>query len=176
MVEGVDIVEHPIQIEDEVQFLDPKLVKISRNQFAEMEAELPDGSVHAPVEPVRTFPLTQPDQYISLLDADQNELGLIEDINQLQQADRTVLAEELEKCYFMPKITKIHTLEGRFGVTQWEVETGSGAAFFDLRSRNDIASLDGGRVLIKDIDGNRYEIVNYHQLDPKSVALLETQI
>lgn len=168
--------EQPIQIEDEVQFLDPKLVKISRNQFAELEAELPDGSVHAPVEPVRTFPLTQPDQYISLLDAHKNELGLIEDINQLQKADQTLLTEELQKCYFMPRITKIHSLEGQFGVTQWEAETDSGSVFFDLRSRNDITSLDGGRVLIRDIDGNRYEIANYHQLDPKSIALLETQI
>ena len=168
--------EQPIRIEDEVQFLDPKLVKIRRNQFAELEAELPDGSVHAPVEPVRSFPLTQPNQYISLLDAHKNELGLIEDINQLKKADQTVLVEELEKCYFMPKITKIHALEGRFGVTQWEAETDSGSVFFDLRSRNDITSLSGGRVLIKDVDGNRYEIVNYHQLDPKSVALLETQI
>lgn len=168
--------EQPIRIEDEVQFLDPKLVKISRNQFAELEAELPDGSVHAPVEPVRTFPLTQPDQYISLLDVHKNELGLIEDINQLQKADRIILAEELEKCYFMPKITKIHALEGRFGVTQWDAETEVGSVSFDLRSRNDITSLEGGRVLIKDVDGNRYEIVNYYQLDPKSVTLLETQI
>ena len=168
--------EQPIRIEDEVQFLDPKLLKISRNQFAELEAELPDGSVHAPVEPVRTFPLTQPNQYISLLDAQKNELGLIEDINQLKEADQTVLAEELAKCYFMPKITKIHFIEGRFGVTQWEAETEVGSVSFDLRSRNDITSLDGGRVLIKDVDGNRYEIVNYHRLDPKSVALLDTQI
>ena len=168
--------EQPIRIEDEVQFLDPKRVKISRNQFAELEAVLPDGSVHAPVEPVRTFPLTQPDQYISLIDTDKNELGLIEDIKQLKKADRTVLAEELEKCYFMPKITKIHALTGRFGVTQWEAETENGSVSFDLRSRHDITSLDSGRVLIKDIDGNRYEIVNYYQLDPKSVALLETQV
>lgn len=168
--------EQPIRIEDEVQFLDPKFVKISRNQFAELEAELPDGSVHAPVEPVRTFPLTQPDQYISLLDVHKNELGLIEDINQLKKADQTILAEELEKCYFMPKITRIHFIEGRFGVTEWEAETDSGTVSFDLRSRNDITALEDGRVLIRDIDGNRYEIVNYHRLDPKSIALLETQI
>ena len=168
--------EQPIQIVDEVQFLNSKRLKISRNQFAELEAELPDGSVHAPVEPVRTFPLTQPDQYISLLDAEKNELGLIEDIKQLKKVDRAILAEELEKCYFMPKITRIHALAGQFGVTQWEAETEVGSVSFDLRSRNDITLLDGGRVLIKDIDGNRYEIVNYHQLDPRSIALLETQI
>ena len=168
--------EQPIQIEDEVQFLDPQRLKISRNQFAELEAELPDGSVHAPVEPIRAFPLTQPNQYITLLDARKNELGVIEDIKLLKQADRAILAEELKKCYFMPKITKIHNVAGQFGVTEWEAETEMGSVSFDLRSRNDITALDGGRVLIRDIDGNRYEIVNYHRLDPKSVALLEAQI
>ena len=92
--------EQPIQIEDEVQFLDPKRVKITRNQFAELEAELPDGSVHAPVEPVRVFPLTQPNQYISLLDAHKNELGLIEDINQLKKSDRDDARGRVGKMLF----------------------------------------------------------------------------
>ncbi|MCZ6680538.1 MAG: DUF1854 domain-containing protein [Candidatus Poribacteria bacterium] len=168
--------QQPIQIEDEIQFLDAKRVKIERNQSEELTVELPDGSTHAPVEPVRAFPLTHLTQYISLLDADQNEIGMIEDIKQLKKADRKVLEEELRKCYFMPKITKVHSLEGRFGVTHWEVDTSRGAAYFDLRSRFDIVSLEGGRVLIKDVDGNRYEIPNYHRLDANSVALLETQI
>ena len=92
--------EQPIQIEDEIQFLDPKLLKISRNQFAELEAELPDGSVHAPVEPVRTFPLTQPDQYISLVDVHKNELGLIEDINQLKKSRSDGLGGRVGKMLF----------------------------------------------------------------------------
>ena len=168
--------EQPIRIEDEVQFLDAKSVKISRNQFEELAVELPDGSVYASVVPVRTFPLTQPSEYVSLIDADQNEIGIIENIKQLQKASRKVLEEELKRCYFMPEITKIYSLDGRFGVTHWEVDTNRGSVHFNLRSRHDIVSLDGGRVLIKDVDGNRYEIANYQKLDPKSIALLETQI
>lgn len=151
-------------------------MKIGRNAFEELVVELPDGAVYTGVVPVRNFPITQPDRYISLLDADKNEIGLIEDIKQLNKPDRKTLREELRKCYFTPKITKIHSIEGQYGVSQWEVETDCGPVTFDLRSRSDIVSLDGGRLLIKDADGNRYEIPNYRKLDPKSIALLETQI
>ncbi len=173
---GVNIVEQPIRIEDEVKFLDAERVKISRNSFTELVVELPDGSVHTSVSPVRAFPLTRPNRYISLLDANQNEIGVIEDIKQLDKTARKLLEEELEKCYFMPKITKIHSIEGHFGVTRWEADTDRGAVHFDLRSRYDIVSLDGGRILIKDVDGVRYEIPNYHKLEAKSVAFLETQV
>ena len=168
--------QQSIQIEDEVQFLDAQSMKISHNPFKELDVELPDGSAHISIVPVRAFPLSQPNQFIILLDADKKEIGMIEDIKQLNKASRKALEEELEKCYFMPKITKIHSVNGNFGVTQWKVDTDRGTVLFDLRSRYDIVSLDGGRILIKDVDGNRYEIVNYHQLDLKSMTLIETQI
>jgi hypothetical protein len=167
----------PIRIEDEVQFIDPKRVKISRNPFEELVVELPDGTVHTDVALARAFPLTLPDQFIILLDKDdKEEFGVIEELKQLKKGDRKILEEELEKCYFIPKIQKIHSLTGHFGVTQWDVETDRGPAQFDLRSRYDIVPLEGGRVIIKDVDGNRYEIVNYHRLDEKSIVLIETQI
>lgn len=170
--------KEPVQIEDEIQFLDTKCLKISRNSFGELVVELSDGSIHTSVVPVKAFPLTLPNQFIMLIDADNDkeEIGLIENIKDLKKASRQVLEDELEKCYFMPKIQKIHDLSGRFGVTRWEVDTDRGQAQFDLRSRYDIRSLDAGRILIKDVDGVRYEIVNYHRLDVKSIALLETQI
>ena len=167
--------QRPIQIEEEIQFLNPKAIKIRQNTFGEMVVEMPDGSTYTGVVPVRTFPLSQPNRYISLHDSEHEEIGLIEDLRQLNKADRAVLREELQKCYFMPRITRILSLEGQFGITQWEVETDRGPVSFALRSRYDIVSLDGGRVLIKDVDGNRYEIPDYRKLDPKSIALFETQ-
>ena len=168
--------DEPIQIEEEIQFLDAKQVEITRNPSGEMEVKLPDGTVHSSVVPVRAFPLTLPWEHIGLSDKEGNEFGMIEDVKQLDKTHRDVLEEELKKCYFMPAITKIHSLESRFGVTQWEVETDRGPANFDLRSRYDITTLEDDRVVIKDVDGARYEIENYHKLDPKSIALLETQI
>ena len=170
------ILNEPIQIEDDIEFLDAKRIEITRNESEEMVVKFPDGTVHTAVVPVRAFPLTQPWQHIGLCDKDENEVGMIEDVKQLNKKHQDVLEEELEKCYFMPTITKIHSLESQFGVTQWEVETDRGPANFGLRSRYDITSLEDDRIVMKDVDGARYEIVNYHRLDPKSIALLETQI
>ena len=49
-------------------------------------------------------------------------------------------------------------------------------AFEIYSSRRDVRDLGGGRVLVQDADGNRYEIPDYRQLDPASRALVEEMI
>ena len=165
-----------IKVTDELTFLDASSVRIERNAFEELVVQLPDGSIRTKVEPVYAFPVSETNRYIALRDEESNEIGIIEDIKHLTHESRKALVEELQKRYFMPKITKINALEGQFGVTQWMVETSQGDVQFSMRSRYDIVTLGNGRVLIKDADGNRYEIENYHKLDPQSLALLETQM
>ena len=165
-----------MSITSEVEFLDAAQVKIARNVYEELTVELPDGTVHTNVEVVRSFPLTDSNKYISLLDSEEKEIGIIQDLRQLSRDSERVLRAELQKRYFMPKITKIHKLDGEFGVTQWVVETNRGPVTFGMRTRYDVVALENGRVLIKDADGNRYEIENYHRLDLESIALLETQL
>ena len=166
----------PIKVTDELEYLDTSKVSISRNAFAELVVQLPDGSTHTKVEPVRSFPLSETVRFITLLDSEGNEIGIVEDARKLAPQSRDVLIEELEKRYFMPKITKINSLDGQFGVTQWDVETTQGDVQFGMRTRYDIVTLGNGRILIKDADGNRYEIENYNNLDQKSYALLQTQL
>ena len=166
----------PIRIEDEIQFLDAKGLQLRRNSFGELVAEFADGSVQSPVSPARSFPLSGLDEFIVLLGEDGKEVGIIEHMNQMKKADRKLLEEELDKCYFTPKIDTIHSIDSDHGVMHWEVGTDRGHTDFDLRSRRSLLSLPGGRVFVKDVDGNRYEIPNYHRLDPKSMALLEPLI
>ncbi len=165
-----------IRVADELEFLDASKVSCSRNAFAELVVQLPDGTTHTKVEPVRSFPVSETTRYIALLDHEGNEIGIVEDVKKLTPNSRDVLIEELEKRYFMPKITKINWLDGQFGVTTWNVKTSQGDVEFGIRTRYDIVTLENGRVLIKDADGNRYEIENYNKLDPKSIALLQTQM
>ncbi len=168
--------QEAVKITDEVEFLDAANVKIARNSFEELTVELSDGTTYTNVEAIRSFPLTDSNKYISLLDSEEKEIGIIQDIRQLPRESERILRSELQKRYFMPKITKIHELDGEFGVTRWVVETNRGPVTFGMRTRYDVVSLENGRVLIKDADGNRYEIENYHRLDPDSIALLETQL
>jgi outer membrane protein assembly factor BamB len=168
--------QEAMKITDEVQFLDAVNLKIARNSFEELTIELPDGTTHTNVEAVRSFPLTDSNKYITLLDSEGKEIGIVRDIKQLPRESAETLLSELQKRYFMPKITKIYELDGEFGVTRWVVETNRGPVTFSMRTRYDVVSLENGRVLIKDADGNRYEIENYHHLDPDSIVLLETQL
>ncbi len=168
--------QEPIQVADELKFLNANELSIARNAFEELVVRLPDGTTYTKVQPVRSFPISETMRYIALLDEDGNELGIVEDVKKLAPASRDVLTAELQKRYFMPKITKINSLEGQFGVTTWNVETTQGDVEFGIRTRYDIVTLENGRVLIKDADGNRYEIENYNKLDAKSIALLQTQL
>ena len=167
-----------INIEDELKFVDPQQIELKLNSFGDLELHLPDGTVHAPVVPARSFPLTDVTHYIAIQtdNKEREEICLIEDMEQLSGESRRVLEDALEKAYFMPVISRLQAINRRFGGTQWKVETDRGVIVFDLSSRSAISQFDGGRLLIKDIDGNRYEIPNYLQLDPKSIALIETQV
>jgi hypothetical protein len=57
-----------------------------------------------------------------------------------------------------------------------EVETDKGQREFETRYKEDIRKLPGGRVIIKDADGNRYEIKDYMKLDKRSVSLIDSEI
>ncbi len=164
------------KIEDEIKPLDAKSIKIYRNELDDFVVELSDGSKYAQVRAMRAFPLSNPSDFIILRDKEDNEIGLIESINELDSKYKKVLEEELQKSYFIPQITKIKNLEEKFGISQWEVETNKGTHTFNVRNREEVRLFSSGRVLIKDADGNRYEIPDHRRLDLKSRAFLETEM
>jgi hypothetical protein len=161
----------------EIRYFDPKKTTIRRNQFNQLVVEVSDGETLENVTPVRSFPLTAPTQFISITNQEGEDLGLIEDVEKLDRASRQVLEEELAKRYFIPRIHRVLSLKNRFGVLSWEVETDRGVRTFEIRERDDIRRLPGThRILLRDVDGNRYEIPDTTQLDAASQALLETVV
>ncbi len=53
---------------------------------------------------------------------------------------------------------------------------GPGPRTFDVATRQDVRPLGQGRYLIRDVDGNRYEIRDTEALDPASRSLLDFEI
>ena len=75
--------------------------------------------------------------------------------------------------YFMPNIRSILSMEEALGIETWKVVTNKGEREFQVRDpRHSVRHMPRGRVLIKDVDGNRYEVPNWRSLDRKSVSLL----
>ena len=122
----------------------------------------------------RVFPFDHPYSYISVLDKDQKEIGLISEIDAFDAAVTEMLRAELDRKYYTPVITKILSLKDKYGYSYWKVETDEGELTFTLRDTfHSLLKVQGTRIFVNDIDGNRYEIPDVEKLDRKSYKKIE---
>ncbi len=122
----------------------------------------------------RAFPFDYPYAYISVLDADSKELGLIADVDELGKDAADMLRAELDRKYYTPVIKQILSLKDKFGFSYWKVITDEGELSFTLRDTfQSLMKVGGNRIFVNDIDGNRYEIPNIEELDRKSFRKIE---
>jgi len=101
------------------------------------------------------------------------EIGVVQDIQKMCPESRKIVEEELEMMYFIPKIIRINRIRSERGSYKWMVETDRGEREFDVQHREDIRIIESNRVIVKDVDGNRFEIPNYSRLDSRSRSMLE---
>ena len=113
----------------------------------------------------RAFPLEAADRFIGFFDTDGNELGILENLSNLDTASRAALDEQLALTYFLPKITDVTHIGEEFGVVHADVETTSGARHIEIRGiRSSIRVLSRHRALVEDAEGNRYEMSDFRRL------------
>ena len=104
------------------------------------------------------------------------ELGILRSLDDLGPQAQQLLAEEVEKAYFVPRITRVVSIEEQFGVQRWEVETERGPRTFEITERSQVRPFDNSRMVIKDVDGNRYQIADTRLLDRRSQQWLDLQV
>ncbi len=160
----------------DIETLDPKGVTMCLDGFGDLRMALRGTPDPIRVSAVRAFPLSALDTFIALKDESGKEIGIIADVSQLDHGSARVLMDELGKCYHMPKIVRINDIDETYGVPKWDVETNKGRRRFELKSRRDSRLLADGRVVITDMDGNRYEIPDYTALDKRSIGLIEQEV
>lgn len=124
----------------------------------------------------RAFPISDADQLVTFADRDGNEIGVLLDPAQLDANSLHVLEAEMELAYFVPRITKIHELKSEYGLRLWQVETDRGPREFATQSRHDVRQVSKDRYIIRDVDGNRYEIPGLSELDAKSRAKMDIEL
>lgn len=135
------------------------------------------GGREGPVTVKRAFPLTHPNEYIIVSDESGEFVGMIKDYKGLDPKSLQLVEEGLEESYFLPRITKIESIDDQFRVMIWTVQTDRGPRRFEVTSRRrDIRWLNDNHVVIQDVDGNRYEIDNLQELDAQSRDMLEMEV
>ncbi|NLB15812.1 MAG: DUF1854 domain-containing protein [Clostridiales bacterium] len=122
----------------------------------------------------RAFPFDMPSDYISVLDKDKKEIGLIKSIEDFDTDTAALLRKELERKYYSPVISKIHSIKERYGYSYWVVDTDAGKMNFTLQDTfRSILRAGAERIFIIDMDGNRYEIPDLTKLDFNSYKKIE---
>ncbi len=168
------------ELMQELDLLDASQVRLFVDDFDELYLQLADAEPVGPLTGRRAFPLSHEDEFIALAmaggDEKGTEVGIIRRLTELDKESRRVLQSELEWHHFTTQITAIHSIETRHYVPNWDVETTRGRHLFEMRSRRDLRVLAGGRVLLQDADGNRYEIRDLNLLDDPSRQLMDAQI
>lgn len=132
------------------------------------------------VLPIRSFPITEPEEFISIREPETkdkgkgDEIGMIRRMSDFPEDVQTLLREELSRRYFTPEILKIFSVKEKFGYSYWEVQTSSGKISFVMTTpSSNIRTLEDGRVFIHDIDGNCFAITDPTRLDKASFRHIE---
>jgi len=154
--------------------LDPEKVRLWRTETGKLRMEITDDRCVLHVKVARAFPVSDPDHYIGFRDEDDKDIGMVPDPSKLESRTRRIVAEEVRKRYFVPVITRIHSVKEEYGVGHWIVDTDRGRREFVVRGmRDSIWEVSGNRLIVIDADNNRYDIPDYTELDYRSYRLIE---
>lgn len=113
------------------------------------------------VQVVRMFPFSDKNQFISIRTAEERskEIGIVENMAAVSRETVEMLEEQLTLHYFTPVIKKINKIKDEYGFAYWNVVTDHGECNFTIRmGGNSVIHLSDTRILIMDIDENRFEI------------------
>ncbi|NLC56672.1 MAG: DUF1854 domain-containing protein [Armatimonadetes bacterium] len=162
---------------DVLKILNPATTRLWRDRVGNLclEVRLADGEPvqYEKVRPMRAFPLSAPEEFITFFGEKNDYLGMLESLDGVDERTEELLRAELEVRYLLPQIVRIDRLRLNGGVISWRVETDRGPRTFDVRDRDEIRFMPGHRIVIKDVDGNRFEIPDYWELDDWSYSQLE---
>ena len=125
----------------------------------------------------RALPVGSPMEYISVADCDNKEIGMIRCVDALSDGQREIVAAELEKRYYCPFVYQVKSVKDKLGYVYFELSIGRDGRRYDKTctvkdvSKN-IRMLGDDRLMMFDVDGNRYMVESLAKLDKKSLSRL----
>ena len=148
-------------------------VRLFREPAWMLRLSIEDDRSYTRIKIVRAAPLSHPQSYICILDAKDEEVCMFPDLKEVDQEMRQIIEEELDRRYLTSTIERVDTVRNEFGTSYWEVSTNRGEREFVVQNAENAQWLGEHRLLLVDVDGNRFEIPDLNQLDSKSLNLVE---
>ncbi len=154
------------------EVLGPKDVRITRSEHGDPVACIRETRIVLG-QILSVFPISNRESFVSLRDLNGDEIGVLDRIHELDGGSRHVVHEELNRSYFLPRIEEIFSVTDDLNVITWSVFTDKGPRTFEVRDpRKNVRPVGGGRYIVKDVDGNRYDIPRLGRLPLKSQTLI----
>lgn len=126
------------------------------------------GASEKAVRVHRCFPWSEPGQFLSLRDEDDQEMVMITSLDALEPASRHALEGALLEAGFVLRVTEITDVDEEVEIRTWKVQTEQGPRSFQTRLDDWPSEVPGGGIVIRDVAGDLYHIANPDALDEKS--------
>jgi len=126
----------------------------------------------------RALPIGRPDAYISVADHENKEIGILQSLTDLSDEQLSIVMSEIDKRYFCPAIEAITSVKDKMGYVYMELTLRGEAKTYSKNCavkdvNKNIRALGDDRLIIFDVDGNRYIVTSLAALDKKSLKRLE---
>lgn len=160
----------------EINILEPGVVSFSRSQGGVFQGVV-EGKVYEEIVLFRVFPFQYTTQYISVRNSKGEEIGVIQDIDQLDEESRVEMNQELQLRYFLPLVTRIDAIKQKADLWIWELQTNLGPTRIVMRNLHEHMQYPSvNRIILTDINGKRCEIRDWLSLDGRSRKQLKDVI
>ncbi|WP_332748768.1 cyanophycin metabolism-associated DUF1854 family protein [Hydrogenophaga sp.] len=147
---------------------------LHRDSQGRWVCRLAGGEPRVGVQLVRSFPLSAPDEAISIVDPDGHELVFVARLDALDEPRRAAVTQAMSEREFSPVVLRIREVSTFSTPSTWQVDTDRGPTELVLKVEEDIRRLPGQRrLLITSAHGVVFDIPDRNQLDRVSRRYLE---
>lgn len=130
------------------------------------------GELERAVRVRRAFPWSEPGRFLSLRDHEDVEVALVVTPAELDHASRQALEQALVQAGFVFQVTAVREIDEEVEIRTWRVETRQGPRSFQTRLDDWPRALPDGGLLIRDVAGDLYHLLDLARLDRHSRELL----
>jgi len=154
-----------------VRWLTPQNTHIFEGTYSLLHCTVKGDTLYRGVFAVMMFPVSYPDQFVSLRFTDREdrvrEIGIIRDLREFPEAAQKLVRASLNKQYHEQVILRVLDVRSKYGLLFFDVETRRGREQFIMPWRHDHAEdySERGKLLL-DVFDNRFVIPDLSALPP----------
>ncbi|MCL1951293.1 MAG: DUF1854 domain-containing protein [Oscillospiraceae bacterium] len=132
------------------------------------------GTDYKRVQLSRALPFSDPGRYLCVADMEGKEVAVLESLEDFEDEQRALLEAELGIRYFYPVVTQVKSIKEKMGSYYLDLAIGEYKKTIAVKdiSKN-LKQLGNGKIILTDVDGNRFLIPDVYQIQKKSLQMLE---